>query len=290
MKPVKTVLLFVALAVAACGQVKKDPAAAPPAAVSQTPAPSKSVPNSLSIKYIANMGVLISSGGKNVLIDAIHREYKPSYLFPPPDLLKALESAAPPYNAVDLVLVTHNHLDHFHPESIALHLQNNPKATLVSPEQIVAEIAKTPAGFDAVKSRIKEVTPAWDQKTEIDVGGIKVTVLGLRHVNLRHRQVQNLGYIVQIAGRKILHVGDAELSAENFSSFLLDRENIDVAILPVWFLDTIGGCEQVKKLIGAKQLIATHIPPDHAAEYGAAVRKNCPGSEAFTALLEERNY
>ena len=235
------------------------------------------------------MGVLISAGGKKVLIDAIHREYKPTYLFPPPDLLKALESAAPPYNAIDLILVTHNHLDHFHPESIALHLQNNPKATLVSPQQIVAEIAKT-AAFESIKPRIKEVTPAWNQKAVMDIGGIKLTVLGLRHVNLRHREVQNLGYIVEIAGRKVLHVGDAELSDENFASFLLKDENIDVAVLPAWFIDTSTGCGQVKKLIGAKHLIATHIPPDHANDYKKNVTTNCPRSDAFTTLLEERTF
>jgi L-ascorbate metabolism protein UlaG (beta-lactamase superfamily) len=286
MKPVKTFLLCIVLAAAACGQVKKDPPATPPPA-SPTPAPSK---NGLTIKYIANEGVLVTAGGKQVLIDAIHREYKPAYPAPPPDMLKALESAAPPYNAIDLLLVTHNHLDHFHPESIALHLQNNTKAILVSPGQVIAEIAKNAAGFDAVKPRVKEVTPAWNQKTVMDIGGIKLTVLGLRHVNLRHREVQNLGYIVEIAGRKVLHVGDAELSDENFASFLLKDENIDIAVLPAWFLDTRAGCEQVKKLIGAKQLIATHIPPDHANDYKKNVTTNCPGSDAFTTLLEERNF
>lgn len=288
MKRVKTLLLFVLVA-AACGQVKKDPPAAPTPAVSPTPAPSSSK-TGLAIKYIANEGVLVSAGGKQVLIDAIHREWKPTYLAPPPDLLKALESAAPPYNAVDLVLVTHNHLDHFHPESIALHMQNNPKAALAAPEQVVAEIARNAAGYESVKSRVKAVTPAWKEKTVMDIGGVKLTVLGLRHVNLRHRQVQNLGYIVEVAGRKVLHVGDAELSAENFSSFLLNTENIDAAVLPAWFLNTAGGCEQVKNLIGAKHLIATHIPPDHAADYKKNVTTNCAGADAFTALLEERNY
>jgi L-ascorbate metabolism protein UlaG (beta-lactamase superfamily) len=287
MKPLNLFILVIALTITACAQVKKDPPAAQPAS---TPATSKNGSNSLSIKYIANEGVLISAGGKQVLIDAIHREYKPTYLFPPPDLLKALESAAPPYNAIDLILVTHNHLDHFHPESIALHLQNNPGGTLVSPEQVASEIARSFTRFETIASRVKKVTPAWNQKAVMDIGGIKLTVLGLRHVNLRHREVQNLGYIVEIGGRKVLHVGDAELSDENFTSFLLKNENIDVAILPAWFLDTSTGCEQVKKLIGARHLIATHIPPDHAAEYGAAVRKNCPGSDAFTTLLEERNF
>jgi L-ascorbate metabolism protein UlaG (beta-lactamase superfamily) len=291
MKPLKLFILVIALTITACGQVKKDQPASPlPVSPTPVPAPSKNGPNSLSIKYIANEGVLVTAGGKQVLIDAIHREYKPAYSAPPPDLLKALETAAPAYKAIDLILVTHNHLDHFHPESITLHMQNNPRATLVSPGQIVAEIAKNAAGFDAIKPRIKEVTPAWNQKAVMDIGGIKLTVLGLRHVNLRHREVQNLGYIVEIGGRKVLHVGDAELSDENFASFLLNAENIDVAILPAWFLDTSTGCEQVKKLIGAKHLIATHIPPDHAADYGSAVRKHCPGSDAFITLLEERNF
>lgn len=286
MKPLNLFILVIALTITACAQIKKDPPAVP-TPVSSTPASSKT---GLTIQYIANMGVLISAAGKNVLIDVIHREYKPSYLFPPPDLLKALEAAAPPYNAVDLILVTHNHLDHFHSESIALHMQNDPKATLVSPEQIVAEIAKNAAGFDAIKSRVKEVTPAWNQKAVMDTVGIKLTVLGLRHVNLRHREVQNLGYIVEIAGRKVLHVGDAELSDENFASFLLKAENIDVAVLPAWFLDTSAGCDQVKKLIGAKHLIATHIPPDHANDYKKNVTTNCAGADAFINLLEERNY
>ena len=286
MKPLNLFILIIALIAAACGQAKKGPPPATPP-VSPTPASSKT---GLAVKYIANMGVLVSAGGKQVLIDAIHREWKPTYLFPPADLLKALESAAPPYDALDLILVTHNHLDHFHPESMVLHLQNNPKATLVSPEQVVAEITKNAAGYESVKSRVKSAAPAWNEKTVMDPGGIKLTILGLRHVNLRHREVQNLGYIVEIAGRKVLHVGDAELSAENFAGFLLNEENIDVAVLPVWFIDTAGGCEQVKKLIGAKRLIATHIPPDHAADYSEAVSKNCAGSDVFTTLLEQRNY
>ena len=287
MKPLKLFILVIGLTITACGQVKKDPPASPPPA-SPTPAPatSKNGPNSLSIKYIANEGVLVTAGGKQVLIDAIHREYKPTYLFPPPSLLNGLESAAPPYNAIDLILVTHNHLDHFHPESIALHLQNNPRTTLVAPGQVIAEIT----GNESIKPRIKDVTPAWNQKAVMDIGGIKLTVLGLRHVNPRHREVQNLGYIVEIGGRKVLHVGDAELSDENFAGFLLKAENIDVAILPAWFLDTSAGCEQVKKLIGAKHLIATHIPPDHANDYKKNVTTNCPGSDAFTTLLEERNF
>ena len=80
--------------------------------------------NSLIVTYIANEGVLISAGDKQVLIDGLHREYKPAYLFPPAELLSALEQARAPYNKINVVLVSHLHLDHFHPESVGLHLKN----------------------------------------------------------------------------------------------------------------------------------------------------------------------
>lgn len=275
----RVILLFV-LAAAACGQVKKEP---PPPANADVV---RAVPQGFVVRYIANQGVLVSAGGRQVLIDAIHRSYKPAYVFPPPELLAALESARAPYDRIDLILVTHMHLDHFHPESVGLHLKNDPKSVLVASAQVIGEMAKS----DEINVRLKEVTPEWGKRIDLEINGVKLAVLGLRHVNAQHRSVQNLGYLVEIGGKKVLHVGDAELTAENFSPFQLEKENIDVAILPQWFLDGEGGCETVKKLIGAKNLIATHISSGYTDEASDRIKKNCSGADAFTKILEERTY
>src|SRR5687767_3050542 len=71
-----------------------------------------------SIRYIANEGVLIRAADRQILIDGLHREYKPAYAFLPPDLQNLLENARQPYDKINLLLVSHVHLDHFHPESI----------------------------------------------------------------------------------------------------------------------------------------------------------------------------
>src|SRR5687768_5309934 len=125
-----------------------------------------------SITYIANEGVLISSGRKQVLIDGLHREYKPAYAFPPPDLLSSLELARPPYDEIDLVLVSHLHLDHFHPESVGLHLKNNHGAQLVSSAQIVDLVRKQYSDFPKIEDRVREVTPTWKTKSPFSAGGI----------------------------------------------------------------------------------------------------------------------
>jgi len=280
----KGLLLVGVLIASTCAQVKND--TKPPPANSPAPLQAKG----LLVRYIANMGVLLSSGDRHVLIDAIHRKYKPAYVFPSPELLSDIEQARPPYDSIELVLVTHMHLDHFHPESVGLHLKNDPKSILVSSAQVVGEIGKGFADHDKLRAQVKEVTPEWGKRIDLEVNGIKLALLGFRHVNAQHRSIQNLGYLIEIGGKKVLHVGDAELTMENFAAFQLEKENIDVAILPQWFLEESGGCEMVNKLINAKNVIATHISAGYTDEVADKVKKSCAGADAFTTMLEERTY
>ena len=50
----------------------------------------------------------------------------------------------------------------------------------------------------------------------------------------RTRQHSNMGHIIRLGGKKLLHVGDADTSIENFEKFNLDEEQIDIAFLPDW--------------------------------------------------------
>ncbi len=238
------------------------------------------------ITYIANEGVLISSGDKQVLIDGLHREYKPDYAFPPADLLKSLESAAPPYDKIRLVLVTHLHLDHFHPTSVGLHLQNNRNAHLVSSDQIADGVKKDFTGFGAIESRVKRVPHEWKRKVALNVSGINIEGLGLRHSSPHFSWIQNLGYVVELDGKKFLHVGDADMTEENFFSLGLVEEKIDVAFIPYWFLLSNAGRAIVQKQIRPKNVIALHVPPAQAAQVGEQVRQAYPGAFTFTHILE----
>ena len=122
---------FFILATGVCGQVdNRTPETTSPDA-------------GLTIEYIANEGISISSGSTRILLDAIHRRYKPAYAFTPEAMLAKIESARYPYNKINLILVSHYHLDHFHPESIASHLANNNRAMLISSDQVIDETLKS---------------------------------------------------------------------------------------------------------------------------------------------------
>jgi L-ascorbate metabolism protein UlaG (beta-lactamase superfamily) len=278
---IKLLTLVFLLATCACSQSKK-------AEVFKTNE-AKEMPD-LTIRYIANEGVLIRAGGKQILIDGLHREYKPAYAFPPADLLKLLETANKPYDKINLLLASHIHLDHFHPESIGLYLKNNPRAVFASSEQAVGEIAKNFADYEKIKSQVKTVAHEWKKPVEFNQDGIKIRFLGLRHANAQHASIQNLGHLIEIGGKKLLHIGDADMTTENFAGFNLAKENIDVAFIPYWFLLSENGRKLVKEQFNPKQIIAVHISPNEAAEISEELKKNNPETIALTKILEERGF
>ena len=244
----------------------------------------------LTVTYVGNEGVLISSGAHQLLIDGLHREYKPDYAFPPPALLGAMEAARSPYDRVQLLLVTHIHLDHFHPQSVGLHLQNNARALLVSSAQVADSLKQDFGNYRAIESRVKRITPEWKTKVALDVNGIKVNVLGLRHGSARFSWIHNLGYLIEVGGKKLLHIGDADTAAENFSSFHLPEERIDIAFIPYWYLLSDEGRSLVSEHIRPRQIIAVHLPPAAAESVAEQVRKTNPGALAFTKIGESKSF
>lgn len=280
MRIVSFCLLAICLAInSVCGQIKND-----------KKAKSSKSAEKLSVRYIGNEGVLIASGDRQILIDGLHREYKPFALFPPPDLLKSLETAEKPYDEIDILLVSHIHLDHFHSESVGLHLKNNPKSLLFSSEEIVGEVKKNFADYEKIKPQIKSVSHEWKKSFEIDQNGIKVKFLGLKHGGERAKNIQNFGHLIEIGGKKLLHIGDADMTAENFSAFELAKEKIDIAFIPYWFLLSENGRKLVQEQFAPKHIIAVHIPPLEAENEAKNFKTFYPNDTAFTKILEEKVF
>lgn len=246
--------------------------------------------NSLSIKYIANEGVLIGSKGKSILIDALHRPYRPEYLTPPDDLLNLLENAKSPYDKIDFLLVSHSHLDHFHAASVALHLKNNRRAKLLSSPQIVDEIAKTFDDYEKIKPQIETISHEPAKSFEVKKGAVKIKFLGLYHGGASLRALHNFGHLIEIGGKKLLHIGDADMTAENFSPFNLAKENIDIAFIPYWFLLSENGRRLVAEQFNPKQIIVVHVPPRESEKVSEQLKNDIPGAIVFTKLLEEQNF
>lgn len=232
----------------------------------------------LTIRYIGNMGVLISGEKSSVIIDGFHKEYdKDTYLFPPQSLVDSLtnafDSEIPP---IVVLAATHYHRDHLDGEQIAAFMEANPNALFFGSNQSVDLVKKSNADLD---DQIIEVDTDSYIKQSVKHSGVTITSFYLNHVNPnRHGAVQNVGYLVEIEGQKIIHVGDSNWFEEAFSLLDLEKEKIDIAILPFWMLIDENSQTKLQKWINPTHYIATHITPVRYERYESAVKEFSPGS------------
>lgn len=240
----------------------------------------------IEITYIANEGMLLSSGDQQVLIDGLFQENVYGYQHIPKKLREQLETAVAPYDQIDLLLVTHLHLDHFHAESIGRHLSYNENAALIAGQDVVGLLSSDYADFAAIKNRIHSVALPWKQHVALTVDGFEVSALRIRHGGSMNYGMDHLGYLLHVGPFKILHIGDVEIAEEDFSSFALPDEEVDIAFIPDWFLKTSNGQKIVKELIQPKEIIAIHVRPSKVQELKQTLQSNFPKAVVFEAPLD----
>jgi L-ascorbate metabolism protein UlaG (beta-lactamase superfamily) len=244
-------------------------------------------PPRVEITYLGNEGVLVAFGGQRVAIDALHREFPraPYYEHLPAPYLEKLEAAEAPFDRIRVHLTTHVHADHFHGESVARHLEKNGGMDAVVPREAPEELCRGRAPGCGTSPRLHVLKSGWGAEKELVFGDIRVTVLDLPHAKGARTMVDNLGYLVTLGRTRILHVGDAHMSPETFARFRLPERKIDYAFVPYWYLLSEEGRRLVKEHIGAKRLVAFHIPPGEHASAAERIHKHLPDALVLTRMM-----
>lgn len=252
----------------------------------------------IAVTYIGNEGFLIAAGDKKILIDALYRDGVPGYVVIPEQTRKKLEQASPPFDGVDLLLATHHHADHFDAQAVANHLENSPGAMFVSTEQAVAKLEKLP-NWNRIQERVRKVKPAEGERIQVEWAGIDVSTLSLHHG--REVPVQNLGFLVSLGNKKILHIGDTVANEEEFKVNHLVQEKIDIAFIPFWYLTEPDSKKAIPNAIHPRQIVVMHVPPPDAKdeyieklggwqEMLKQINKDFPESFVFREVMTTKQF
>jgi L-ascorbate metabolism protein UlaG (beta-lactamase superfamily) len=248
-----------------------------------TPTVSRSVPPQsappLELTYLANMGVLLEVGNRRVIVDGLHRAELDGTPPIPPDLLGPLESATGRMRPIEIAMTTHRHLDHFSASSVAARLRADPIIHYLAPTEVI-DTLRARGLAPSFLNRVHALGPPTAGRTELELTGIRVTALDLPHNRTRTPRAQNVGYLIRLDGITILHVGDADPSAERYAPHNLPAERIDVAIVPTWYLT--DGADLVRQQIAPRMVVASHIWLDDTARVRREVRRHWP---AATVLI-----
>jgi rhamnosyltransferase len=183
-----------------------------------------------------------------------------------PDLVRQVPIFIDPCNVIDadIVLITHEHMDHCDPQTLPILAKASPNAVFYGPPPVIARLRE----WGIEEGRIKLITEDW-----YDAGlGLRFCAIPAAHPEISRDQngyLERVGYLIEFIDQKIYIAGDTFATQEIIDS-LVDKGPINTAFLPVnehnFFRGRRGiiGNMSVREAfqfaeeIGAKKVVAVH--------------------------------
>ena len=237
----------------------------------------------LTIKPVANDGVQIELGGKRLLIDALFTREYPQFDVPSEAQIQAFMGANGPEMVPDILLVTHDHGDHFSARLSIDLLMKQPKSRLFGPEQVIARIQSeaTNEEFSKIKEQLTQTTPVQNAPDEFDIEGLSIKVYAFPHVSEQYANIQNNAYLISSGDESVLHIGDADVLEDSFKQKGLALKSLEYAVLPFWHILDEQKFGLLKSWFAEKQMILAHVHTAHQAQIKDMLSTNHPEMQLF---------
>jgi len=206
------------------------------------------------VRFLGNAGFAVDTADGTVLVDTFTPDdYGGRFQRVPGDVAAAIESAAPPFDEVVLVLISHEHGDHFDGAALAALLDAETGARAV----LNPAAAKGVGAIDpsAEEERLVQVGGA---VRSLQAGATSVTAVPVPHVGARFADVHNLAFAIETPVCRVLHLGDAEPSEAALEA-LAGLSPFDLVLAPAWF-DTEAGTSLLRERFAAARLAIYHNP------------------------------
>jgi L-ascorbate 6-phosphate lactonase len=183
-------------------------------------------PGRAAVTWLGQAGFAVRGVGTTALMDPFLSPYQG----------RRYESTLMPEQCedIDVVLCTHEHVDHLDRASVGAIARRSPRAVFVVPSPIVDMVTETGVAAD----RVVGMQPG----EAVDLGALTVRAVPARHgvtmddaygfgEELSGGSVRFLGYVLDVEGVRLYHAGDT-IHYEGMEATLRDLRP-DVAMLPI---------------------------------------------------------
>ena len=150
----------------------------------------------MKIKKIGHCCLVIETNGKRIMTDPGHY---------------TVEEQTEEKN-IDLILITHEHGDHLHIESLKKILENNPSAKIITNSAVGKILNETEISYEVLEDKVAK-----------EILGMELEAHDCRHEEIfeEYGQVQNTGFFID---KRLFYPGDA---------FYNPGKQIEILALPV---------------------------------------------------------
>jgi L-ascorbate metabolism protein UlaG (beta-lactamase superfamily) len=199
--------------------------------------------SNIKITYLGQAGFLFEKDGFKIMID--------------PYLSNSVEKINPNnYRRVavdesffnikpDIMIFTHNHLDHYDPETVGHFITSDSKVTVLSPKSVWDEVRKIGGNNNYV---------LFNRHTTWTENGIKFTA-----VKAEHSDISSIGMIIYDGEKKYYITGDTLYSEELFADIPNDIYALFLPVNGVGNNMNMADASCFAKRIKAKKTVPIHI-------------------------------
>ncbi len=209
--------------------------------------------------HVANAGFLAEVSNSAIVVDAVLQrdDYDGTFALPSETTLTSLQQGTGSFTNVKVALVTHIHGDHFDAAASLQHLRADKKVEYIVPPEAL-QLFKDAGLTEDNSKRIHAVLPDWEEgPKKIAANGIEIEVFRIDH---GPQMPQNLGYKINLSGRTVFHTGDVNASAEQLENAGLNKNPVDLMLMPFWNI------LQQKETIETAWTIGTMVPMHYHAK------------------------
>lgn len=217
----------------------------------------------MTLRWLANSGVLAEGEGLRLLVDGVYGENR--YFTPPlKEVRKAVFGMDSAFRGLDYLLFTHRHTDHFSAVYADEYVRNNASLRGL----VVPAPGEDPAAFledrkplpkALARGILREAAPPEGGRCVLDLAeGCRVTCLRCGHLDGgTYGTVIHCAILLEIGGCRILFAADADASEENRAAFS-DLGPLDaVFVTPLFYLHPEG--RRILAMLGGVTVLY-HLP------------------------------
>lgn len=197
----------------------------------------------MKVTYLGQAGLLFEKNGFKIMIDpylsdSVEKINPKNYRRVPVD--ESFFKIKP-----DVMIFTHNHLDHYDPETVSHFIDENSNITVLAPKSVWDEVHKIGGNNNYV---------LFNRHTEWTQNGIKFTA-----VKAEHSDITPIGVIIDDGERKYYVTGDTLYNEEIFGDIPSDIYALFLPVNGVGNNMNMTDAARFAKRINAERTVPIHI-------------------------------